>query len=338
MIITRLLLIMSLAIIFAGTVRARNNALPPELAQVLHNAQHAMLYSLEPWADPEGDVPRLQRYQILGRTELDATQTSVAAKEFEGSVGQWNGMVAMCFDPRHALRIVAEGHTYDFLLCYRCQELYVYRDESKNAIAMLGASGSPQILNDLLVSANVPLSTSDSDEERAEAAKRGRQALERWFAAMPKSLLPFREAMLELGQGNFRREPDAAQMSSALREEIAGTSARIRSLLGWYGSGAGPWSGYPAYEMAAEKMLLEYPTGEIVAAIGDSSADDTDIEGAARFLASWELRQKRPHALAEVPSALKQTLLRHVLTTPLVPRDELADQDRHERAIKAFSD
>jgi len=42
---------------------------------------------------------------------------------------------------------------------------------------------------------------------------------------------------------------------------------RILALLQWYGSGAGPWSGFPSYESAAEELLLEYQIAEIVSVV-----------------------------------------------------------------------
>lgn len=57
------------------------------------------------------------------------------------------------FEPRHALRISSGGHAYDFLFCYECHELDVYKDDK--LLDNYGATGSPKFLNNMLTKANV---------------------------------------------------------------------------------------------------------------------------------------------------------------------------------------
>src|SRR4051812_43619303 len=97
----------------------------------------------------------------------------------------------MCFDPRHALRVTANSHTYDLLLCYECQQLDVYEDDKR--LLHLGATGSPEVLNALLMQLSIPLAKLDLPEDLAADIKKYRAHADRWRAAMPKSVRPFWE-------------------------------------------------------------------------------------------------------------------------------------------------
>ena len=144
----------------AAAEASAREALTPEAAQVLHSARSAELYSLEPYTDPDdAKVRRLEGYAILGHTRITTSQSAAAVLEIERSIAAWeDGPIALCFDPRHALRVRAEGHTYDFLVCYACEEMQVYKDGA--LVAFTHVRGSPSVLNAMLRKGNVPLSRS----------------------------------------------------------------------------------------------------------------------------------------------------------------------------------
>jgi hypothetical protein len=136
---------------------ASPGVLPAELRHVLELAKSAELYSLEPLSTHES-APKFQGYEILGETPLNAADTRIATEAFSKAVEAGNGNMPNCFDPRHALRIVLDGHRYDFLLCYACAQLTVYKDDKE--FTDLSAAGSPKVLNDLLQAHHVPISHS----------------------------------------------------------------------------------------------------------------------------------------------------------------------------------
>ena len=85
-------------------------------------------------------------------------QTAITA--VETAIAQGAGFAgAHCFDPRLALRVMAKGQTYDFMLCYDCGWISVVRD--KKEIVRLAAVGSPDQLNALIMAAKIPLSKSN---------------------------------------------------------------------------------------------------------------------------------------------------------------------------------
>ena len=152
-----LLLVASLTI--AEPARpAQENKLPAEAEQALRAPGKVTLYSLEPYPPPVPRDKTLHGRKVLGQTELDGERRATAIAEFKSAVSHWDGMIALCFNPRHAIRVTANGHTYDFLLCYECHQLYIYRDDK--LLKELGAAGSPKVLNELLSTAKVPLSES----------------------------------------------------------------------------------------------------------------------------------------------------------------------------------
>jgi len=95
--------------------------------------------------------------------------------------------------------------------------------------------------------------------------------------------------------------------------------------MAWFGSGAGPWSGFPGYEEIAEKLLRQYPTTELIRAVESRNLTNQELEGAARILGGWTpIPDDTP-----IPAELRRTLLDHCLKS--------SDQDKVERARKAFA-
>lgn len=159
-------------------------------------------------------------------------------------------------------------------------------------------------------------------EEMRNSQEQSDRDSKRWVAAMPKGLKPVWKN--SLGQfGDVNTEP----LVKALRESIPQKKDQILDLLQWFGSGAGPWSGFPSYESAAEKLLLEYHIAEIVSVI-DNKLTAEQIEGAARLFGGWDFSQKHPKGLEQVPADIKKTLWDHVKDTK--------DEDKLGRATRAF--
>jgi hypothetical protein len=153
-----LLLVASLAVAEpAGLVK--ENKLPPEAEQALRAPGKVTLYSLEPDIRPTPREKALHQVfyseKLLGQTELDGKQSATAIAELKSAIPRWKGLIFMCFSPRHALRVTAQGHTYDFLICYACQTLEIYRDG--HYLITRHVAGSPKVLNQLLRDAKILL-------------------------------------------------------------------------------------------------------------------------------------------------------------------------------------
>lgn len=164
------------------------------------------------------------------------------------------------------------------------------------------------------------------DFEAQEARQRqSQQDWERWLAAMPSALVPVWSGAL--GQfGNV----DVVPLRAALVRGIPDEGACILALLKWFGTGAGPWSGFPSYEQVAEELLLGYPTARIIEAVKSTQLSPAQLEGAARLFAGWSFSKQRPQGLRELSETLRHTLWHHIKDTP--------DNDKRGRAARAFTD
>lgn len=157
-------------------------------------------------------------------------------------------------------------------------------------------------------------------EESQQQDKEWSMNQRKWIEAIPPCLKPYQSSMQSF-------DPDLAPLRKALAEKGGEKNDRILALFFWYGSGAGPWSGCPAYEITAEKLLLDYSTAELLAAIEGKELTVPRLEGVARFFGGWGL-SRRPDDQRLLPDELKARLLKHSL--------ESKDEDKRGRARNAF--
>lgn len=162
-------------------------------------------------------------------------------------------------------------------------------------------------------------------EEAINRARAGEAAERKWRAAMPSCFKPLWESVVRSGDKN-RLDP----LRKALAEHVKDKRERVRALLAWYGCGEGPWSGYPAYEDIALKLLLEYETADVLAAVESANLRMPEIEGLARLLAGFEFSRDRPDDVRGIPAGLRARLLEHGLAAK--------DDDKRRRAQHAFRD
>ncbi|HTT98582.1 MAG TPA: hypothetical protein VMF58_11075 [Rhizomicrobium sp.] len=310
--------------LITGAAYAGDNALPAEFAQALSAPERMEIYSLEPTVIETNAAASFYGHKVLGHAPVAGDDMRTAAAEFSNAVKQWNGALGGCFEPRQALSIQYKTHRYDFVICFTCQVMLLYRDQKPGD--EIGVTGSPDTLKALLIKLGVKPSNSDVEEERAreERWKKIEAAQTRWLAVMPPALRSTWDA-----QDPYEPIPDAAPFRAPLAKAIPDERERILTLLKWYGTDTDLWSGYSAYEDIPGDLLLDYPTARILEVAQSSALDNAQTEGLARFLAGWDFRKKRPNDLALVPPALKQTLLAHSLKS--------GDDDKKERARRAFS-
>ena len=168
--------------------------------------------------------------------------------------------------------------------------------------------------------------------ERADAI-----AEQRWLDGMPPSLRPLWPGILKNPLW-WHMPADAPKASArvldpALANEYPNVNQRIRALFSWFGSGAGPWSGYYEWEDVASRMLLEYSAAELAAALQEEPLTGAQAEGAARFFVGYtpgaSVRDRDDRTLiAQLPASLKQQLLEHVAST--------GDREKVESVRRAF--
>lgn len=158
----KILLVFLSFLVAAVAAEPKKNALPAEAEEALRNGSKFILFSIEPGlpeAAKPGDKPIEYHHghKVLGNMELAVGASQAAAvQSVQEAIKNHNGVKARCFIPRHSLRVVAQsGRIYDFVICFECSGLEVYRGQKR--IASLGITGSQQALDRLLKSAKVPL-------------------------------------------------------------------------------------------------------------------------------------------------------------------------------------
>jgi hypothetical protein len=146
----------------------------------------------------------------------------------------------------------------------------------------------------------------DEDERRGVESQK-QQAT--WLAALPASLKPFADEMRQSGASSH------PAWTAAVEAEFPDRVQRARAMLELFGSGVGPWSGYPSSEGVPQQLLLGEPLDVLFAAIGDEPSDRV-CEGAARLFASWDFRKRTRELRSTISDELRLRLLVHVGTDP----------------------
>ena len=141
------------------------HTLDSELVVPLINADKVTLYSIDiPIQDPVflKKYPKtFRQYPLLGQVELQGPEAREAADEFLAVTQSPQRLAPACFDPHHALVIEKDGHLYEYLVCYTCGVMEVYRDGK--LVGGKSADGHPQVLNALLARHHVDISELAND-------------------------------------------------------------------------------------------------------------------------------------------------------------------------------
>lgn len=176
-----------------------------------------------------------------------------------------------------------------------------------------------------------------SVEEIRAREKAEQAASDRWLSAMPSTLRPLWPKLMRDSQ--WWSDPQAAVATSVrklkpdLEREFPDPQKRVLALFAWFGSGAGPWSGYPAYEDIAAQLLLVYQPAELLSGFQVATLTDSEMEGAARFFSEYcygyAFCPPEERKLSRLlPDEIKKNLLEHVLKGN--------DQDNVDRARRSL--
>src|SRR5205809_7601186 len=125
--------IVSACMFITTTLAARAaelNRIPSDAKRVLENTSSMTLMSLDPTLRSPNVFARVTEslsyrhfhgWRLLGQINIDdaATRKKVVAS-VERAVHDFNGWIAACFKPRHALHVTSGTQTYDFVICYEC--------------------------------------------------------------------------------------------------------------------------------------------------------------------------------------------------------------------------
>ena len=162
-----------------------------------------------------------------------------------------------------------------------------------------------------------------AEKEVYPHAEKWREDSNKWKEAMPVGIGEAWDSAL-----GFEGSVDSTQLETPLKETIPDETQRIKSLLRWYGSGSGPWSGYPSYEEAAAGLLQLEDREILFKVIQQSDLTPTELEGAARFLV---MKRIPSNSLDLISESTKSKLLAQVIST-----GQLGNITRAESAFRQF--
>lgn len=131
--------------------------LPQYAIDALDNGESFELLSLDPTELDKPATDRFRGYRVLGQTTItDDTMRNQLVAALKKGVEARDGYAA-CFNPRHGIRVVHNGKTVDFVICFECWQLYVHVGDKSDRVF---TKSSPQdFFNETLKKANVPLPT-----------------------------------------------------------------------------------------------------------------------------------------------------------------------------------
>jgi hypothetical protein len=142
-----------IAFLVAALVCVRGHATPRVAWNALNDGDQYELLSLYPYLSK----PDYYGHEILGRTIIsDPAARDRLNSALQAGVRQSDGRAMSCFNPRHGIRVTRAGVTTDFVICFECRQVQVWR--GSQMIGFFLISDSPKtVFVEVLKSAGVPL-------------------------------------------------------------------------------------------------------------------------------------------------------------------------------------
>lgn len=115
----------------------------------------------DPDAEPKKDAKYFHEYEILAESKVEKSEKRKEIVTFFGEVMHWSDWFkARCFIPRHGVSVKSGKENWDFVICFQCAQMHVYREgESLSTIPLV------DILDKNPIRELVP----DMDEKKSEA-------------------------------------------------------------------------------------------------------------------------------------------------------------------------
>ena len=136
------------ALILVASTGGGGEKIPPDALAALQEGEKFELYSLHPAKATEPPPNNFHGWEVLGSTTIEKAEVrgkliTALKKGAEAS----DGAVAACFNPRHGIRAVHAGKTYDLAICFECLQVAVYVDDKRQAGFLVTDSPQPTFDN-----------------------------------------------------------------------------------------------------------------------------------------------------------------------------------------------
>jgi hypothetical protein len=130
----------------------------------------------------------------------------------------------------------------------------------------------------------------------------------KWREAAPPEARPFLDGIAPESLAPSQEKSACEPILRALEAAYPAPRDRIARLFAWYGSGAGPWSGYPAYEHVADLLLMQHDFPDVIDAVAAGLDAPEEETGAARFIAIHARTRAERSLVARIPEAVRSSL------------------------------
>lgn len=119
------------------------------------------LYSIDVQADfQERGHGRFHGYPVLGKIQIasEADREQITRALMDGiSNSDKEGLLPNCFWPRHAIQMVDGGETTEYVICFQCLQIEVYKNNQKTMERTTKVA--KPLLNDYLRAAEIQLAS-----------------------------------------------------------------------------------------------------------------------------------------------------------------------------------
>lgn len=158
-------LVLCYGVMLAGVAMAGGfvpRRLPPDVRAIITESEQSEVLSLWPGTASKREKPpfpvvgEFQRYPLLGRVAVaDPLMHQKIVKAVLASIDGADGSRALCFIPRHAVRVKRGKDELDLVICYQCRYIVIHRGQKQWEVGV--ADSSKALLNQLLTEAGIPL-------------------------------------------------------------------------------------------------------------------------------------------------------------------------------------
>jgi hypothetical protein len=144
---------------------AAGKAIPDEFSKAVDKAEVLDLYSLDPSTPVGKGDAQFHGWKVLGKTEVrKETLAKLVAALKKGADEADQNVSAGCFRPRHGIRVQLDGKSYDFVICFECVVVMLYKDKEEKSTQGFHVTRTPAaVFNTILKDAKVKLPEQPKD-------------------------------------------------------------------------------------------------------------------------------------------------------------------------------
>ncbi|MCH8825025.1 MAG: hypothetical protein IH984_16130 [Planctomycetes bacterium] len=105
---------------------------------------------------PPADIEAFRGIAVLGKTAIDdPKKRAELMSALYGGIDKNDDTIADCFIPRHGIHIVQGEQIIDYLICFECLQVKIYRGDKRSS--ELTSESPRKVFNQYLKDAGLPL-------------------------------------------------------------------------------------------------------------------------------------------------------------------------------------